>query len=103
MYKVVTEISVNKILVDKYETPLGIRYFNFDVDKGFSLNGKYLKIKGICMHQDLGALGAAVNTRATECQLEILKAMGCNGIRTSHNPPSPELLSLCDKIGFMVN
>ncbi len=102
MYKVVTEVSVNKILVDKYETPLGIRYFNFDIDNGFSLNGKYLKIKGVCMHHDLGALGAAVNTRATERQLEILKAMGCNGIRTSHNPPSPELLSLCDKMGFIV-
>ncbi|HEX8358380.1 MAG TPA: glycoside hydrolase family 2 TIM barrel-domain containing protein, partial [Segetibacter sp.] len=78
------------------------RTFNFDVAKGFSLNGKPLKILGVCNHHDLGALGAAVNTRAIERQLQILKAMGCNGIRTSHNPPAPELLDLCDKMGFIV-
>lgn len=88
--------------LDKYQTKHGIRYFNMDKDKGFSLNGEPLKIRGVCNHHDLGALGAAVNTRAIERQLEILKAMGCNAIRTSHNPPAPELLDLCDKMGFIV-
>ena len=102
LYKVNTEILVNGKVVDTYTTNLGIRYFNFDADKGFSLNGKHLKILGICDHHDLGSLGAAVNTRALERQLQILKAMGCNGIRTSHNPPAPELLDLADKMGFIV-
>ncbi|WDF54555.1 beta-galactosidase GalB [Mucilaginibacter sp. KACC 22063] len=102
LYKATTRIYVNNQLVDTYTTPFGIRYFDFDADKGFSLNGKPLKILGVCDHHDLGSLGAAVNTRALERQLQILKAMGCNGIRTSHNPPAPELLDLCDKMGFIV-
>jgi len=102
LYKVVSEVLVNSKVVDTYETTLGIRYFNFDANKGFSLNGKPLKILGVCNHHDLGALGSAINTRALQRQLEILKAMGCNGIRTSHNPPAPELLDLCDKMGFIV-
>ncbi len=102
LYKAVTTITADGKLVDEYSTPLGIRSFEFDVNKGFSLNGKQLKINGVCMHHDLGCLGTAVNTRAMERQLEILKAMGCNGIRTSHNPPAPELLDLCDKMGFIV-
>ena len=102
LYKVVTQVISGKTIVDTYTTPLGIRYFNFDVDKGFSLNGKPMKILGVCDHHDLGSLGAAINTRALERQLQILKAMGCNGIRTSHNPPAPELLDLCDKLGFIV-
>lgn len=102
LYKIVTRIEQNGKLVDEYETPLGIRYFSFDPNKGFFLNGESIKIKGVCNHHDLGFLGAAVNTRAIERQLEILKEMGCNGIRTSHNPPAPELLDLCDKMGFIV-
>lgn len=102
LYKVVTKVLVDNKVADEYTTPLGIRYFNFDPDKGFSLNGKFFKILGVCDHHDLGALGAAINTRALERQLEILKKMGCNGIRTSHNPPAPELLQLCDKMGFIV-
>jgi beta-galactosidase len=102
LYKIVTKILVDNKVVDEHTTPLGIRYFNFDADKGFSLNGKPMKILGVCDHHDLGSLGAAVNTRALERQLQILKAMGCNGIRTSHNPPAPELLNLCDKMGFIV-
>lgn len=102
LYKVVTRIFVNKKLSDTYETPLGIRYFNFDAAKGFSLNGESMKILGVCMHHDLGALGAAINVRAMERQLEILKKMGCNAIRTAHNPPAAELLDLCDKMGFLV-
>jgi beta-galactosidase len=102
LYKVVTKVISGGVAVDTYETPLGIRYFNFDADKGFSLNGKPLKILGVCDHHDLGALGAAINTRALERQLQILKEMGCNAIRTSHNPPAPELLDLTDKMGFIV-
>jgi beta-galactosidase len=107
LYKIVTklyslDINDKKHLEDEYTTPLGIRYFNFDADKGFSLNGKHLKILGVCDHHDLGSLGAAVNIRALQRQLEILKEMGCNAIRTSHNPPVPELLDLCDKMGFIV-
>lgn len=102
LYKIESKVTDEQSVSDSYETPLGIRYFNFDADKGFSLNGKPMKILGVCNHHDLGALGAAVNTRAMERQLEILKEMGVNGIRTSHNPPAPELLDLCDKMGFVV-
>jgi len=102
LYKAVSKLSVNNTIVDEYTTAFGIRYFQFDADKGFILNGKPVKIIGVCNHHDLGALGTAINTRALERQLEILKGMGINGIRTSHNPPAPELLDLCDKMGFVV-
>ena len=107
LYKVVTKVYTiglkgHKDLVDEYTTTLGIRYFNFDADKGFTLNGKPMKILGVCDHHDLGSLGAAVSYRALERQLQMLKEMGCNGIRTSHNPPTPELLDLADKMGFIV-
>ena len=102
IYKVISELSQNGRVVDRYETPFGIRTFRFDVNKGFFLNGKPVKIRGVCNHHDLGSLGAAVNTRAIERQLELLKAMGVNAIRTSHNPPAPELLDLTDKMGFIV-
>jgi beta-galactosidase len=102
LYKAITKVVVNSEVIDQYEMHFGIRYFNFNEQEGFSLNGKPMKILGVCMHHDLGALGAAVNTRAIERQLQILKAMGCNAIRTAHNPPAPELLDLCDKMGFIV-
>jgi beta-galactosidase len=102
LYKAVSQITVDGKVVDTYETKFGIRYFNFNADKGFFLNGKPMKIVGVCDHHDLGALGSAINTRAIERQLELLKGMGINGIRTSHNPPAPELLDLCDKMGFIV-
>ncbi len=102
LYKIISKVTNEKSVSDTYETPLGIRYFNFDSAKGFSLNGKQMKIYGVCLHHDLGSLGAAFNTRAAERQLEILKTMGCNAIRTSHNPPAPEFLDLCDKMGFIV-
>ena len=102
LYKAVTIISSNGVKLDTYETVVGIRYFKFDVKRGFILNGSPLKINGVCNHHDLGCLGSAVNVRALERQLEILKAMGCNGIRTTHNPPAIELLELCDKMGFVV-
>ncbi|RYG40645.1 MAG: glycoside hydrolase family 2 protein, partial [Chitinophagaceae bacterium] len=102
LYSVVTKIFQRGKLVDSYKTAFGIRTFRFDPLKGFFLNNKPLKILGVCNHHDLGALGAAFNTRAAERQLEMLKAMGCNAIRTAHNPPAPELLELCDKMGFLV-
>ncbi|MBF4517210.1 DUF4982 domain-containing protein [Flavobacterium sp. ANB] len=102
LYTSVTEISIDDKIVDQYKTNFGIRVFKFDLDKGFILNGKQVKIKGVCLHHDLGTLGSAINTRAIERQLEILKEMGVNGIRTTHNPPAPELLDLCDKMGFIV-
>jgi beta-galactosidase len=102
LYKIVTEVLVNEKPVDSYETLFGIRYFVFDADKGFLLNGKSLKILGVCNHHDLGCLGTAINKSALRRQLQILKEMGCNGIRTSHNPPAPELLDLCDEMGFIV-
>jgi beta-galactosidase len=102
LYKAITSVETEGKTVDQYETPFGIRYFEFDKDKGFILNGKHLKILGVCDHHDLGCLGAAIHMRALERQLEILKNMGCNAIRTSHNPPAPELLELCDKMGFLV-
>ncbi|WP_245706141.1 beta-galactosidase GalB [Catalinimonas alkaloidigena] len=102
LYTAVTEVRLDGKLTDRYETLFGIRTFRFDAEKGFFLNGQPLKILGVCNHHDLGALGAAVNTRAMERQLEILKAMGCNAIRTAHNPPAPELLDLCDRMGFLV-
>ena len=102
LYKAVSQLSSDGKLIDEYQTTFGVRYFNFDSEKGFFLNGKPVKILGVCDHHDLGALGSAINSRAIERQLEILKAMGCNGIRTSHNPPAPELLALADKMGFIV-
>ena len=102
LYKIVSQLEQGGRIVDRYETPLGIRTFRFDVNKGFFLNDKPVKIRGVCNHHDLGSLGAAVNTRAIERQLEMLKEMGVNGIRTSHNPPAPELLELTDKMGFIV-
>ena len=102
LYKLISQLTQSGRVVDRYETPFGIRTFRFDVEKGFFLNGKPVKIRGVCNHHDLGSLGAAVNTRAIERQLEILKAMGVNGLRTSHNPPAPELLDLTDRMGFIV-
>ncbi|MBR6539719.1 MAG: DUF4982 domain-containing protein [Bacteroides sp.] len=103
LYRVCTElISADGHVLDTYFTTTGARYFEFDAVKGFSLNGKPMKINGVCMHHDLGCLGAAINVRALQRQLEILKEMGCNGIRCSHNPPAPELLDLCDQMGFIV-
>jgi len=103
LYTMLTELRLeNGELMDQVQTPFGIRYFEFDAEKGFSLNGKSMKIKGVCNHHDLGALGAAAYPRAIERQLELLKDMGCNAIRTSHNPPAPVLLDLCDRMGFLV-
>lgn len=102
LYKVVTEITKGDKVLDTYTTVTGFRTLEFNAEKGFFLNGKPMKINGVCMHHDLGALGAAVNRRGIERQLEILKEMGANAYRCSHNPPAPEVLELCDSMGIMV-
>lgn len=102
LYRVESKVTVSGETVDSSATPFGIRTSEFTMDKGFFLNGRHVEIKGVCLHHDLGCLGSAVHKRAIERQLEIMKSMGCNAIRTSHNPPYPELLDLCDRMGFLV-
>ncbi len=102
VYRAIARVTCGNRPCDTYSTPFGVRSFAFRADSGFFLNGRHIKIRGICLHHDLGALGAAVNTRAIERQLEIMKAMGANALRTSHNPPAPELLDLTDRMGFIV-
>jgi len=102
LYTLVTEVLDKNRVVDRYTTPFGVRTIAFDNEKGFQLNGKRRKLHGVCLHHDLGALGAAVNRRATERQLQIMKGAGVNAVRTSHNPPSPELLEFCDRLGMVV-
>jgi beta-galactosidase len=102
LYTVRSTVKDQSGVVDQYDTPLGIRDAVFDADKGFLLNGQRVKINGVCLHAEAGAVGVAVPTRVWERRLEILKRMGCNGIRTSHNPYSPAFLDLCDKMGFLV-
>jgi beta-galactosidase len=101
-YVAVTTVEQKGRIVDRDETPFGIRTIQFDADQGFLLNGEHVRLNGVCNHHDLGALGTAINVRALERQLEMLREMGCNAIRTSHNPPAPELLDLCDRMGFVV-
>jgi beta-galactosidase len=101
-YVVVTTIEQDRKAVDHYETPFGIRTIQFTADNGFLLNGRRVPLQGVCDHHDLGALGSAINTRALERQVELLKQTGCNAIRTSHNPPGPELLDACDRLGMVV-
>jgi len=102
LYKAVVIVMQGKTITDRYEAEFGFRTLNFTARNGFFLNGRRVQVNGVCNHHDLGALGAAFNTRAAERQLEILKEMGCNAIRTSHNPPAPELVELCDKMGFLI-
>ena len=102
LYMAVTTLLLNGKPVDTYETQFGIRSLEFNPNKGIFVNGEHIKIKGVNQHHDLGALGAAFNTRAAERQLEILREMGCNAIRMAHNPPAPELLELTDRMGFLV-
>lgn len=102
VYTVKTEILVGGNVVDTYTTTTGFRTFKFDAAKGFSLNGKSMKINGVCQHHDLGCLGAALNEDALHRQLRILKEMGVNAVRCSHNPPAPELLAMCDTMGLIV-
>lgn len=102
LYQVVTSIALDGEVIDRYETPFGIRELQFDPDQGVIVNGELVKINGVNQHHDLGALGAAFNKRAAERQLEILQEMGCNAIRMAHNPPAKEFLDLADKMGFLV-
>lgn len=101
-YVAQTSIRINGKVVDIYNTPFGIRTIEFTARNGFLLNGRRVAIQGTCNHHDLGALGAAINISALRRQFRILKEMGCNSLRTSHNPPAPELLELADQMGFLV-
>lgn len=102
LYKAVSKIYAGDTLLDTYTTRFGIRTIEYVPDKGFYLNGKRRKFQGVCNHHDLGPLGAAVNVAALRHQLTLLKEMGCDAIRTSHNMPAPELVELCDEMGFMM-
>jgi len=101
LYKAISKVYVNNVQVDEYVSVFGCRSLRFDTNTGFYLNGKSLKLKGVCMHHDLGPLGAAVSYRATLRQLQMMKEMGANAIRTTHNPPSPEVLQVCDSLGLL--
>lgn len=102
LYKAVSKIYVDGQQTDEYTTRFGIRSIELVADKGFLLNGQHRKFQGVCNHHDLGPLGAAINVAALRRQLTLLKDMGCDAIRTSHNMPTPELVELCDEIGFMM-
>ncbi len=102
MYSLKTSVWANGALVDETNEPLGIRSIAFDKNRGFFLNGKIIKLKGVCVHQDGGCVGTAVPLKIWKIRLEKLKIVGCNAIRTSHNPVAPEFLDLCDQMGFVV-
>jgi len=102
LYNLITVLEQDGRVIDRYETVFGVRVVQFDAERGLILNGRPIKVQGVCNHHDLGPLGAAINVRALERQLQLLKEMGVNAIRTSHNPPAPELLDLCDRLGIMV-
>lgn len=102
LYRTVTRVLVGGQATDVCETPFGVRTFLFTADDGFHLNGRRVQLQGVNLHHDQGPLGAAFYTRAMERQLEIMKEMGVNAVRTSHNVPAPELLELCDRMGLLV-
>lgn len=102
LYRLVTTVETNGHAVDRVETPFGIRTVRFDPDKGFFLNGVSLKLQGTCNHQDHAGVGSALPDRLQYYRVERLKEMGCNAYRTSHNPPTPELLDACDRLGMLV-
>ncbi len=102
IYSVKSIVAVNGVKTDEYTSFFGIRTIKFTDDKGFFLNGRHVPIRGVCLHHDNGYLGTAVHRRAIERQIEIMKRMGCNAIRTSHNPPDPMLLDMCDHMGMLV-
>jgi beta-galactosidase len=101
-YVALTAVRLKGKTVDQYETTFGVRTIRFTADNGFLLNDVRVPLNGVCDHHDLGALGSALNQSALQRQLELLQDMGCNAIRTSHNPPAPELLELCDRLGLLV-
>jgi beta-galactosidase len=102
LYTVRSVVRDGQRILDEHITSFGVRTLRFDKSEGFLLNGRRLKLRGVCLHHDLGALGTAVNERAIERQLRLMKAMGANAVRTSHNPPAPELLDQCDRLGLLV-
>ncbi|MGH9619323.1 MAG: glycoside hydrolase family 2 TIM barrel-domain containing protein, partial [Bryobacteraceae bacterium] len=102
LYSIRSTVQVNGKMIDQYDTPFGIREILFDPDRGFLLNGKHVKINGVCLHHDAGSVGAAVPEAVWVRRFKTLKEMGCNAIRTAHNPPAPEFLDLCDRMGFLV-
>ncbi|MGN0276014.1 MAG: Ig-like domain-containing protein [Hominisplanchenecus sp.] len=102
LYELVSEISVDGEVVDTYETTFGFRWITMDPNEGFYLNGEYMKLNGMCMHHDQGALGAVANYRAIERQMETMKSMGVNAIRVTHNPAADELIEICNRLGLMV-
>lgn len=102
LYALHSRLKTDSTVVDETSTPFGIRTIRFDPNKGFFLNEQSLKIKGVCIHHDAGCLGAAVPEKVLERRLRLLKELGTNAIRTSHNPPAPELLDICDRIGLLV-
>ena len=102
LYQAITRVQVAKATLDEETTPFGIREFVFDPAQGFRLNGRSLKINGVCLHGDAGGLGVAVPLGVWQRRLALLKQVGCNAVRTSHNPPAPEFLDLCDRMGFLV-
>nr|WSZ12753.1 DUF4982 domain-containing protein [Streptomyces canus] len=101
-YTLETELRRDGELVDTYRTPFGLRTFRFDPDEGFHLNGAHHKIQGVDLHHDLGALGAAVSIDAIRRQMTLMKSMGVNAFRTSHNPPSPEMIQVCEELGIVM-
>lgn len=102
IYKVVTTVSIDENVVDEYETDFGMRWFDFSDDEGFFLNGEQMKLKGVCMHHDQGALGAVSNEAAIERQVKLLKDMGVNSIRVTHNPASQQLIDICNREGILL-
>jgi beta-galactosidase len=102
MYKLLTEVQLDGKAVDRYETPFGIRSVQFDAQRGFLLNGTPVKLKGTCNHQDHAGIGVALPDAVQHYRVRKLQEMGCNSIRTSHNPPTPELLDACDQLGMLV-
>jgi beta-galactosidase len=102
LYAALTTLTLNGAVVDTYESHFGIRTIKYDPAAGLFVNGEHFKLNGVCDHHDLGSLGTAVNFRALQRQLQTLRAMGCNALRTSHNPPTPELLDFADQMGFLV-
>jgi beta-galactosidase len=102
LYSMETTVKSGNTVIDSYITPFGVRSFRFDAQTGFWLNGKHLKLKGLCLHQDAGSMGVAVPDDVYLRRLQILKEYGCNALRMAHNQPSPELLDMCDRLGFIV-
>ena len=102
LYKLISEVQVQGQAVDRYETTFGIRSVKFDAERGFLLNGAPVKLKGTCNHQDHAGIGVALPDAVQYYRVRKLREMGCNSMRTSHNPPTPELLDACDQLGMLV-